>query len=196
MRNAQRVGDTVWAIDTRSLFPFDGFFVKPFLLLFCLALIGCASKPPRPYQVDKPGPLPIALDHRFEFRKTKEYFLDPIAPKYDAKTDASVAFERSYRTYGAITARDTSERIGTYLDFFWRAPRNSDVRVRLEYRQEKLHAFVQAREVHYPRAKGHNRTEFAVIGEDYTSDGRVTAWQVLLIANGRVVALTRSYLWK
>jgi hypothetical protein len=184
------------AIDTKSLFSFDAFFVKACLVLFCLALIGCASQRPKPYQVNKPGPLPIALDQRFQFRKTKEYFLDPIAPKYDAKTDAAVAFERSYRTYGAITARDTSDRVGTYLDFFWRAPRDSDVRVRFEYRQEKLHSFVQAREVHYPRSKKLNRTEFAVIGEDYADDGRVTAWQALLIVNGRVVAVHRSYLWQ
>jgi len=192
----QNDGRRAQAIDTERLFPFAASFVKPGLVLFCLALIGCASEAPRPYQVKNPGPLPVALDERFEFRKTKEYFLDPVLPKYDAKTDASVAFERSYRTYGAITALDTRDRIGTYFDFFWRAPRDSDVRVRLEYREEKLHAFVQAREVHYPRAKSHNRTEFAVIGDDYADDGRVTAWQALLIVNNRVVALNRSYLWK
>jgi len=195
-RQIQRIANTVPTIDTAVLFPFDASLVKPCLALFCLALVGCASESPQPYQVKNPAPLPIALDQRFEFRKTKEYFLDPMAPKFDAKTDPSVAFERYYRTYGAITALDTRDRLGVYLDFFWRAPKNSDVRVRLEYRQEKLHAFVQAREVHYPQAKSHNQTEFAIIGDDFADDGRVTAWQALLIVNDRVVALTRSYLWR
>ena len=170
--------------------------MKVALALCCFALVGCATKLPRPYQVKNPGPLPIALNKEFEFRKTKEYFLDPAAPRTSNQNDASVTFERYYRLYGAITALDARDRFGTYFTFFWRAPRDSDVKVRLEYRQEKLHAFVQAREAHYPRAKGHNRTEFAVIGDDYGDDGRVTAWQALLISNGRVVAVTRSYLWK
>jgi hypothetical protein len=170
--------------------------VKVVLALFCFALIGCAAESPRPYQVKNPGPLPVALNKSYEFRKTKEYFLDPIAPRATNQTDASVTFERYYRLYGAITALDVRDRYGTYFNFFWRAPRDSDVRVRLEYRQEKLHAFVQAREVYYPHARSHNQTEFAVIGDDYVDDGRVIAWRALLIANGRVVAVTRSYLWK
>jgi outer membrane biogenesis lipoprotein LolB len=141
--------------------------VRISLAFFCLLLAGCATTPPRPYQVEKPKPLPIALDPAFEFRKAKQYFLDPTPIRVTAQTDASVVFERNYRMYGAITALDQRQRYGTYLDFFWRARREADVRVRLEYRQEKLHAFVQAREVRYS-----------------------------LIVNGRIVALTRSYLWE
>ncbi len=166
------------------------------LSLLCLLLAGCAAAPPRPYQVEKPKPLPIALNPAFEFRKTKEYFLDPAPIRFTGQTDASVVFERSYRLYGAITGLDQHQRYGTYLDFFWRARHEADVRVRLEYRQDKLHAFVQAREVLYPHARGHCETEFAVIGDDYWDDGRVISWRALLIVDGRIVALTRSYLWE
>ena len=62
--------------------------------------------------------------------------------------------------------------------------------MRLEYRQEKLHAFVQAREVHYPQARGHHETEFAIIGDDFFDDGRVIAWRASLIVDGRIVATT------
>jgi hypothetical protein len=74
--------------------------------------------------------------------------------------------------------------------------RPANVTVRLEYRQEKLRAFVQAREVSYPNATGNNKTEFAIIGDDYFQDGRVTAWRCLLIENGKIVAENRSYLWE
>ena len=164
--------------------------------VFCLALAGCAATPPQPYQVEKPQSLPVVLDKDFEIRKTKEYFLDPMPQQITTQTDASVSFERTYRMFGAITALDARARFGTYFDFFWRARRDADVKVRLEYRQEKLHAFVQVREARYPHARGHHKTEFAIIGDDYANDGRVTAWRASLIVNGRIVALTRSYLWE
>jgi hypothetical protein len=157
---------------------------------------GCAATSPRPYQVPNPNPLPVALDHDFEFRKVKEYFLDPAGPHITSQSNAAVTFERNYRLYGAVTGLDQHQLFGTYLEFFWRAKRDADVRLRLEYRQEKLHAFVQAREVHYPKARGHYRTEFAIIGDDYFDDGRVIAWRASLIVNNRIVATTRSYLWE
>ena len=59
-----------------------------------------------------------------------------------------------------------------------------------------MRAFVQAREISYENAKGNNKTEFAVIGDDYLQDGRVIAWRCLMIENGKIVAENRSYLWE
>lgn len=164
--------------------------------VFCLALAGCAGLPPQPYQVEKPRPLPIALDKDFEIRKVLQYFLDPNAKPLSGQVNAAVVFERYYRMYGAITALDQHQRFGNYFDFFWHARRQADVRVRLEYRQEKLHALVQAREVFYPQARGHFKTEFAIIGDDFFEDGRVISWRVTLIVDGRIVATRKSYLWE
>ena len=105
-------------------------------------------------------------------------------------------FERTYRLYGAITGSDQRQRFGNYFDFFWRAKRPANVAVRLEYRQEKLRSFVQAREMTYTNAKGNHKTEFAVIVDDYLNDGRVISWRCLLIENRRIVAENRSYLWE
>ena len=82
------------------------------------------------------------------------------------------------------------------FDFFWRAKRPADVTVRLEYRQEKLHDFVQAQEISYANVRGTRKTEFKVVGDDYFDDGRVIAWRCLLVENGRIVAENRSYLWE
>ena len=68
--------------------------------------------------------------------------------------------------------------------------------VRLEYRQEKLHAHVQAQEASYPDARGSYRTEFKVVGDDFFDDGRVIAWRCCLIENGRIVAEKHSYMWE
>ena len=190
------VPPVVAAIDTSALIRFDARVVRILPAVFCLALAGCAGAPPKPYQVETPKPLPVVLDKDFAFRKTQQYFLDPAPKPLTGQVDASVAFERGYRMYGAVTALDQHQRYGNYFNFIWRAKRDADVRLRLEYRQEKLHALVQAREVRYPHALGHHETEFAIIGDDFFDDGRVIAWRASLIVDGRVAAVTKSYLWE
>jgi hypothetical protein len=170
-----------------------------------------------PRIVEKISPLPVALSSDFAFRKTKLFFLSDKPPKPgeggrktssslggksnspSQKTatmqDAPITFERQYRLFGAVTALDQRQRYGNYLDFYWRAKRPSDVTVRLEYRQEKLHEHVQAQEISYRNVRGTHKTEFKVIGDDYFDDGRIIAWRCLLIENGRIVAENRSFMW-
>jgi len=173
--------------------------------------------------LDRVIPLPIALSDDFQFRKTKLYLLTETAPgqektsgdqtvqgttkggklagtapstKTTTVQDASIRFERQYRLFGAVTKLDQRERTGNYFDFFWKARRAADLTVRFEYKQEKLHAHVQAQEISYPNARGSYKTGFKVVGDDYFDDGRVTAWRCLLIESGRIVAETHSYLWE
>lgn len=189
-----------------------------FAVLFLLATISTstvlAARAPKPIPrvLTKVDPLPVALSDDFQFRKTKLFHLTVTPPKAKRSlsstissnpnnpmagiAEASLGFERSYRMHGAITIADKNQRYGNYFDFFWRAKRPANVTVRLEYRQEKLRAFLQAREISYQNAKGNYKTEFAIIGDDYLQDGRVTAWRCLLIENGRIVAENRSFLWE
>jgi hypothetical protein len=124
--------------------------------------------------------------------------LSNTAPSTKTATaqDASIMFERQYRLFGAVTKLDRRQRYGNYFDFFWRAKRPASIMVRVEYRQEKLHAHVQAQEVSYPEARGNMKSEFKVVGDDYFDDGRVIAWRCLLIESGRIVAEDRSYTWE
>jgi len=177
----------------------------------------------QPRVIDRVLPLPMALSDDFQFRKTKLYLLTETAPGQEksntdqtaqsagkggklsgtapsSKTttvqDASIRFERQYRLFGAVTKLDQRERVGNYFDFFWRARRSANLTVRLEYKQEKLHAHIQAQEISYPNARGSYKTEFKVVGDDYFDDGRVTAWRCLLIESGAVVAETHSFMWE
>jgi hypothetical protein len=173
-----------------------------------------------PRILEKVTSLPVALNSDFEFRKTKLFFLSEKAPQASERArqttsttslggkstspsqktatlqDAPITFERQYRLFGAVTLLDQRQRFGNYFDFFWRAKRPSDLTVRLEYRQEKLHEHVQAQEISYRNVHGTHKTEFKVIGDDYFDDGRVIAWRCLLIENGRIVAENRSFLWE
>jgi hypothetical protein len=188
------------------------------LILLVLGASGKAAPREEPRIIEKVTPLPVALDNDFEFRKTKLFLLSektPTASQRSRQTtstlggksnapsqktatlqDAPIIFERQYRMFGAVTALDQRQRFGNYFDFFWRAKRPSDVTVRLEYRQEKLHEHVQAQEITYRNVRGTHKTEFKVIGDDYLDDGRVIAWRCLLIANSQIVAENRSYLWE
>ena len=168
-------------------------------------IIGREAPPPDDYrQLTEVRPLPVALDPDFEFRKTKTFVIgDTPLPQGVTRRvqtgrsrDPTIEFERSYRLYGAVTALDQRRRYGHYFDFFWRARQPGPLTVRLEYRQEKLRAFTQAREVGYASAQGSHRTSFAVVGDDFFSDGRVVSWRCLLLRNGRIVAEERSYLWR
>ena len=195
-------------------------------LLSVIALMsGFARSVEEPRLLAKVAPLPVALDGDFEFRKTKLYFLSDKLPGQKGRSEeteqtgqkvgkegklastapstksttvqnASITFERQYRLFGAVTKLDQHQRFGNYFDFFWRAKRPGDLTVRLEYRQEKLHAHVQAQEISYPNARGNHKTEFKVVGDDYFDDGRVIAWRCLLIENGKIVAENRSYTWE
>jgi len=198
-------------------------FAAALLALSSLTVVApsqAARERVEPRVVEKISPLPVALSNDFEFRKTKLFYLSERPPKPgqgggarqttrtlggksnspSQKTatmeDAPITFERQYRMFGAVTGLDQRQRYGNYFDFFWRVKRASDVTVRLEYRQEKLHEHVQAQEISYRNVRGTHKTEFKVIGDDYFDDGRVIAWRCLLIENGRIVAQNRSFMWE
>jgi hypothetical protein len=184
--------------------------------LCCLSQSAMAAKSQsEPKLLTHITPLPKALSPDFAFRKTKLYQMTETPPQTKQKggrnggktgdftsskapsavQDAAITFERQYRLFGAVTKLDQHQRFGNYFDFFWRAKRSADLTVRLEYRQEKLHAHIQAQEVPYNNAQGNHKTEFKVIGDEYFDGGRVIAWRCLLIENQRIVAEDRSFLW-
>ena len=106
------------------------------------------------------------------------------------------SFLRGNTVFTAQSPRSINGSVSVITSIFWRVKRPSDVTVRLEYRQEKLHEHTQAQEITYGNVRGTHKTEFKVIGDDYFDDGRVIAWRCLLIANGRIVAENRSFLWE
>lgn len=170
------------------------------LMLLALSAAGASERDPATGALsqsarllEKADPLPLALDDAFEFRKTKLFLNDP--QKFKPTTESMLSFERLRLGWKAVSGQERNQRQGNYFTFFWRSQREADLKVRLEYRQERLGDYVQAQEVEVPHAKGSFKTEFQVIGDDYFEDGRVIAWRALLIENGRIVGLTQSYLW-
>lgn len=169
------------------------------VLSACLVLSACSStkkEPPRQTPIGKAAVLPLTLSDNFEFRKVSLAFNDPRDPNTLRPTDAAmINFERQRLNFGAVSNYDRSERFGHYFYAWWRSKRPADITVRLEYRQENLGSYVQAKEYHYPAAQGTTETKFTVIGDEYAEDGKITAWRLLLIENGKIVGLKQSFLW-
>lgn len=167
----------------------------PAALLAALMLAACSvgKEPPRQIPIVRATVLPLSLSEDFSIRKISTFLNDQRLERMASAE--SIVFERQHLNYGAVTRSDFLERYGHYYNVWWRSKRPADVTVRLEYRQENLGSHVQAKEFHYPAAKGTLESKFAIIGDDYLENGKVKAWRLLLIENGRIVGLRQSFLW-
>jgi hypothetical protein len=175
--------------------------IRSFVLLCAAvaALAGCATPEGPATRLDKANILPLALEDSYQFRKTLTSVFDPTITEQQVaggNTGGVIEFERLRRTWGAVESFEVAKRYGSYFTFFWRTSKESDVTLRLEYRQAGLGNYVMAQERYYPAARGSFRSTFQVAGDDFLENGRVSAWRALLIVEGRVVALTQSYMWR
>ena len=167
-----------------------------FSVLLCLALAvaGCSTPEGPANRLEKANVLPLALDDSYQFRKIQQINYDNT--KVQPLTISEAAnFERERNYWGTIESYEAAARNGNYYNFFWRAKETSDVTVRFEYRQAGLSNYVMAQERYYPGVRGSRKSSFEVTGDDYLESGRVTAWRVLLIVDGKIVALRQSFMW-
>jgi hypothetical protein len=159
------------------------------------ALRATSGAPLKPVAAPSNGTLPLALDDAFEVEKVFSVLIDPAV---NGRVDTPwMKIEQGRRYYGAINAFERRQREGHSYTVHWRArpPAPAELTVRFEYRQQRLGSHVQTQEVQFSKVAGPQRTEFTVQGDDYHQDGAVTAWRILLIEQGRVVALQQSFLW-
>ena len=164
------------------------------LLIGCSLLTSCATEP-LPIKLEKANILPLSIDRNFAFRKETQFLNDPATFR-PSRSDAVNFMRRSYM-WPATTRLEQEALRGSYLNFYWwnHGPRQ-DVTIRLEYRQAGLGNEVLAREISYPHMWGSRCSVFKIVGDDYLENGRVTSWRALLIVDGKIVALTQSFLWK
>jgi len=175
--------------------------IRPFFLLCAavfVALAGCATPEGPATRLDKANILPLELDDSYQFRKILTSVFDPnlVEQQVRGNTGGVIDFERARRTWGAVDSLEVSKRHGSYFTFFWRTLKDSDVTLRLEYRQAGLGNYVMAQERYYPAARGSHRSTFQVIGDEFLENGLVSAWRALLIVDGRIVALRQSSMWR
>ena len=166
-----------------------------FFILLLARNLSCAENP---LPLPEANVLPLALSDDFQFRKFGIFINAELRPKATPMVtrELMIYMERHRSTFGAIDQNEINAKTGEFFTFFWRAKRQADLTLRFEYRQSNLKNLVQAREINYPTARGSHESEFDIVGNDYSEDGRVTQWRALLIENHVIVALLQSRAWR
>lgn len=170
-------------------------FGVAFFILLLARNLACAENP---LPLPEANVLPLALSDDFQFRKFDIFVNAELRPRSTPMQtrELMIYMERHRRTFGAIDNNEINAKTGQFFTFFWRAKRQADLTLRFEYRQSNLKNLVQAREINYPTARGSHESEFDIVGNDYSEDGRVTSWRALLIENHVIVALLQSRAWR
>ncbi|MES2595461.1 MAG: hypothetical protein V4662_09005 [Verrucomicrobiota bacterium] len=126
--------------------------------------------------------------------KVKYYHLVPSKPIL--VQDQAIMFERQYYLFGAVSKADMMGRAGHYYTIWWKVDdRTQPVTVRFEYRQANNGLITKVLEEEVSDVRRSNTTKFQVTGDEYSSNGRVTAWRVTLMRGKEELVSKASYLW-
>lgn len=126
--------------------------------------------------------------------KVKYYHLVP--GRQILVADPAINFEREHYLYGAVTKADMLARSGHYYTLFWKVEdRKQPVTIRFEYRQANSGLVTKMQEQEITDIHRSNTTRFQVIGDDYTSQGRVSAWKMSVMRGKQELVSTASNLW-
>lgn len=126
--------------------------------------------------------------------KVKYYHLVPEKPVVVA--DPAINFERQHLLYGAVTKAEVMNRGGHYYSVFWKAEdRSQPVTVRFEYRQANSGLTTKVLEEEVTDIRRSNTTKFQVTGDEYNTNGRVTAWRTSVMRGKEELVSKASFLW-
>ncbi len=107
--------------------------------------------------------------------------------------------EKSRRLRGAVSLEERRQRLGQYYTLIWQdadGAGNGKVQLVFQYQQGATASLVKRMTRDYSADTTHGKAEFAVIGDDYFTNGRVLTWKATLLRGGREVASQQSYLWQ
>jgi hypothetical protein len=111
--------------------------------------------------------------------------------------DPSISFEQKYYLHGAVSQEEIEGREGVYYNVHWAIKdRTQPVKLQLQYRQSKTGSLLYSKEVEITDIKRSNTTELSVIGDEWKTNGHVTAWKISLMRGKEELAEHHSYLWE
>lgn len=149
------------------------------LLLLAVVMFGACAGPP--------GSLTV-----------KQFQLRDLADS--SAEDPMARNEKLRRLHGAVSVEERRQRLGQYYTVLWRDPAGGTgdrpSEIIFEYQQGATASLVKRMSRRFDPGEPSGVAEFAVIGDDYFTNGRVLAWRVIFLQDGRVVATKQSYLWQ
>ncbi|RPJ34854.1 MAG: hypothetical protein EHM17_05025 [Verrucomicrobiaceae bacterium] len=116
-----------------------------------------------------------------------------------ASEDPMVRMEKARRLHGAVSMAERRQRLGQYYTLVWHDPEGAGtgpVEAVFEYQQGATASRVKRMTKAFPASDDSGVAEFAVIGDDYFTGGKVLAWRASVWRGGRELASRQSYLWR
>ncbi len=110
-----------------------------------------------------------------------------------------VSMEKERRLRGAVSMEERRQRLGQYYTLLWQDAAGAgrgEVEVVFDYQQGGTGSRVKRMSKKFSAADAAGAAEFAVIGDDYFTGGRVLAWKATVLRGGRELAFRQSYLWQ
>lgn len=117
----------------------------------------------------------------------------------DRDEEPMVRMEKERRLLGAVSMEERRQRLGQYYTLLWSDPAGAGqgpVEVVFQYQQGASASRVKRMTKSFPADAAEGIADFAVIGDDYFTHGRVLAWQASVLRGGRELASRRSFLWR
>ncbi len=148
--------------------------MKKLLIITAFLMIGCASEDP-------------LVVKQYTLRNQNER---------DPSGEPMVDHEKRRRLYGAVSMEERRARLGQYYTVIWQAEAGGKKELLFEYYQSGSGSQLKRQRSELPMDRASGKGEFSVIGDNYFSNGRVLAWKISLIENGRTIASEQSYLWE
>ena len=140
--------------------------------------------------LDACAPTPEAL-HVKQFHLRTETIVPTDEPM--------LRMEIQRRLHGAISGEERRQRLGQYYTIRWNDPavkNQGEVKVVFEYQQGSSASLVKKLTEKFPASDSAGVVEFAIIGDDYFTHGKVLTWKATLFRDQKVVASRQSYLWQ
>jgi hypothetical protein len=112
--------------------------------------------------------------------------------------DPMVRMEKARRLHGAVSMEERRQRLGQYYTLIWHDPDGvgkGPVEVVFEYQQGATASRVKRMTKSFPASDASGVADFAVIGDDYFTGGKVLAWRASVKRGGKELASRQSYLW-
>jgi hypothetical protein len=110
-----------------------------------------------------------------------------------------VKMEKGRRLHGAVSMEERRDKLGQYYTLLWHDPAGAgqgEVELVFQYQQGATASRVKRMVRSFPASSTKGTAEFAVIGDDYFTGGKVLAWKATVKRGNREVASRQSYLWE
>lgn len=127
----------------------------------------------------------------------KQFFLRD--QELETTEDPMVRMEKARRLHGAVSMAERRQRLGQYYTLVWSDPEgvgNGPVEAVFEYQQGASASRVRRMTKSFQASNASGIADFAVIGDDYFTGGKVLAWRASVRRDGRELASRQSYLWR